>query len=109
MTDFNGCKVTITTTLTISCGTVTLSPSTLPVATTTAAYNQTLTVAQSGTYTFAVTAGTLPSGLSLNQVTGAITGIPTTSGLSSFTLTATSTNVTDHASTRFLSTAQQLR
>jgi alpha-tubulin suppressor-like RCC1 family protein len=92
MTDFNGCKVTITTTLTISCGTVTLSPTTLPVATTTAAYNQTLTVAQSGTYTFAVTAGTLPSGLSLNQVTGAITGIPTTSGLSSFTVTATSTN-----------------
>jgi len=38
-------------------------------------------------YTWALTKGTLPAGLQLDQTTGAITGTPTTQGTSSFTIT----------------------
>ena len=53
-------------------------------------YTQTL-AATGGTapYTYAITAGTLNPGLSLNATTGVISGIPTTPGASSFTITAT--------------------
>lgn len=37
-------------------------------------------------YTWSVIAGSLPVGLSLNSLTGVISGIPTTSGISNFTL-----------------------
>jgi hypothetical protein len=40
-------------------------------------------------YTFAIASGALPLGLSLNASTGAITGTPTTSGASNFTIRAT--------------------
>ena len=40
-------------------------------------------------YTFAITGGSLPAGLTLNAVTGAITGTPTASGTFSFTATVT--------------------
>src|SRR5689334_16117295 len=40
-------------------------------------------------YIFAVTAGQLPAGLSLNASTGAVTGTPTTAGTAPFTVTAT--------------------
>jgi hypothetical protein len=40
-------------------------------------------------YNYAVTAGTLPAGLVLDALTGAITGTPTASGAYSFTITAT--------------------
>jgi hypothetical protein len=43
-------------------------------------------------YEYAVTAGSLPAGLSLNTSTGAITGTPTTSGTASFTVRATDRN-----------------
>lgn len=60
------------------------------------AYTETITV-QSGTgpYTFAVSVGTLPSGLSLNSATGIISGTPTsgTAGTYNFTI-----QVTDSAS-----------
>ena len=39
--------------------------------------------------TFAISSGSLPAGLSLNPGTGAITGTPTTPGISTFTVTAT--------------------
>ena len=41
--------------------------------------------------TYAITAGVLPAGLSLNTSTGAITGTPTTHGAYDFTVTATNT------------------
>ncbi len=44
-----------------------------------------------GPYTFAVTSGSLPTGLSLNASTGEITGTPSATGPFSFTIT-----VTDH-------------
>jgi cytoskeletal protein CcmA (bactofilin family) len=58
------------------------------------AYSGTLT-AGSGTppYTWSVTVGSLPAGLTLTPSTGAITGTPTTAGTSSFTV-----RVTDGAS-----------
>ena len=43
----------------------------------------------SGTYTWSVTDGTLPDGLSLDPTTGEVTGTPTTAGPSTFDLVAT--------------------
>ena len=51
------------------------------------AFSQTIT-ASAGTppYTFSITVGALPAGLSINASTGQISGIPTTPGVSSFTV-----------------------
>jgi hypothetical protein len=71
---------------------LTLSPTTLSSATANSAYSAALTATGgSGTYTFAMTAGSLPAGLSLNGTTGVLSGTPTASGTSSFTVTATDT------------------
>jgi hypothetical protein len=40
-------------------------------------------------YTWSVTVGALPTGLTLNAATGQISGVPTTSGTSAFTVTVT--------------------
>lgn len=49
-------------------------------------------------YTFAVTSGTLPAGLSLNASTGAISGTPTTAGTSSsIVITVTDADDDTHA------------
>jgi VCBS repeat-containing protein len=49
-------------------------------------YSQTLAATGgSGTYTWSITSGSLPSGLSLASSTGAITGTPTTAGTSNVT------------------------
>ena len=42
-----------------------------------------------GPYVWSLTSGSLPAGLTLNTATGAITGVPTASGVASFTLRAT--------------------
>ena len=57
------------------------------------AYSATIS-ATGGTrpYTFAVTSGALPGGLSLNGSTGVISGTPTTMGTFSFTITVTDAN-----------------
>ena len=47
--------------------------------------------------TYSVSAGTLPAGLSLDPVTGAITGTPTTAGPGSFTLTASNSEGSVHS------------
>jgi hypothetical protein len=73
---------------------LTLSPSDLPAATASSAYGASLSASGgSGSYTFAVTAGTLPAWLTLNGSTGALTGTPTTAGTSAFTITATDANI----------------
>ena len=76
-------------TLTVNAPTVVVSPTTLPNPTVATAYSQNVT-ASGGTaaYTFAITAGSLPSGLSMSS-TGAITGTPTAAGAFNFTITAT--------------------
>jgi outer membrane autotransporter protein len=79
--------------LTVASATIAIAPATLPNPVVGAAYAQTLTVS-GGTapYTFAVTTGTLPTGLALNAATGAISGTPTASGTFAFTVTATDAN-----------------
>lgn len=76
-------------TLTIAAPTVTVVPTTLPGAMLGTAYNQSVT-ASGGTpsYTFAVTAGALPAGVSLST-SGALSGTPTAGGTFNFTITAT--------------------
>jgi hypothetical protein len=68
----------------------TIITTSLPAGTRGTTYSQTL-AATGGTtpYTWAVTSGSLPAGLSLNSSTGAITGTPTTAATSSFTVTVT--------------------
>jgi large repetitive protein len=70
---------------------LTVNPASLPSATRGVPYSQ--TVSASGgvgaPYTFAVSAGALPAGLSLNSATGAITGTPSGAGPATFTIRAT--------------------
>ena len=74
------------------CPTITVNPPTLPSGIVGVPYNATVTASGGdGTYTFAVTTGTLPPGLVLSSA-GAITGTPTVDGNSSFTITATETS-----------------
>ena len=53
-------------------------------------YSDTLTAAGGTTpYTWSISAGTLPAGLTLNTSTGVVSGTPTTAGTSSFTVKVT--------------------
>lgn len=74
----------------LTCPTITVSPSTLPNGSVGIDYSQTLT-ASGGTapYIYAVTSGTLPSGLSLDSTSGVISGTPTSQGTFQFTVKAT--------------------
>jgi len=83
---------------------LTITTSTLPPGTDSKAYAQVLQ-ASGGTpaYTWSITSGSLPAGLSLSATTGVISGTPTTSGTSTFT-----TAVTDNsnpAQTKSLATS----
>lgn len=79
-------------TLNVGTNSLTVNPSTLPAGTKGTAYNQTLTATGgNGSYTFAIASGTLPAGLTLNAATGVISGTPTGSGISNFTVKATDT------------------
>lgn len=70
-------------------GATTVNPGALPPGTNGTAYNQTLTGSGgTGPYTFAVTAGSLPPGLSLASG-GLLSGTPTSMGNFAFTVTAT--------------------
>jgi hypothetical protein len=75
------------------CPIITVNPASLPNGAVGTPYNQTVT-ASGGTspYVFSLSSGTLPTGLSLNGATGAITGTPTTAGTFTFTITATDAN-----------------
>ncbi|TXH70606.1 MAG: autotransporter domain-containing protein [Lysobacteraceae bacterium] len=68
---------------------VTVSPATLPNGQVGLSYSQTVTASGgAGPYTFAVTAGALPAGMSLAPG-GALSGTPTAGGSFNFTITAT--------------------
>ena len=79
---------------------LTITTASLSAGTTGTAYNQTLQ-ASGGvpSYTWAVTTGSLPAGLTLNSSTGAISGTPsgTFTGATNFTLTATDSQTPTHA------------
>lgn len=91
-TDANSCTGSRAYTIVATCPSVVLSPSTLPGGTVGSPYNQTIT-ATGGTapYTYATTLGSLPAGLTL-ATNGIISGTPTASGSSPFTITATDAN-----------------
>ena len=88
----NGPKGTSMGTLTVNNaqpGVVVISPATLPGGKAGVAYSQLLTATGgTGTVNFALSAGTLPAGLTLS-FNGLISGTPTTTGPSSFTVSAT--------------------
>jgi hypothetical protein len=84
----SGCSGQQAYSLAISCPSISLSPLATPSLN--AAYNQTVTALPAGgNFGFTVTAGVLPSGLSLNQATGFISGTPVAGGAYNFTITAT--------------------
>ncbi|MBS1787904.1 MAG: putative Ig domain-containing protein [Acidobacteria bacterium] len=73
--------------------TISVSPGSLPLARVNQAYTQQLTAGGGlGTYRFNITSGSLTPGLSLNRVTGVISGTPTVDGSATFTVTATDDN-----------------
>jgi gliding motility-associated-like protein len=90
---------TVSVSITVALPIITVGPSTLPGATVGIAYNQTITATGGTSYTYAVSTGALPTGLTLNGTNGAITGTPTAAGTFNFTVTATD------ASTAFASQA----
>lgn len=59
------------------------------------AYGFTFTLGGTPLPTVAVTAGSLPDGLALNEATGAVTGTPTAAGTFAFTVTATNGTAPD--------------
>ncbi|MFZ5502324.1 MAG: Ig-like domain-containing protein [Pseudomonadota bacterium] len=66
-----------------------ITTTTLPTASVGAVYSATLTAAYGALpYTWSVTAGALPAGLTLDAVTGQISGTPVTPGTASFTVQA---------------------
>ncbi|GAC1702498.1 MAG: hypothetical protein NVS9B4_08040 [Candidatus Acidiferrum sp.] len=74
---------------------ITINPAPLVITTTalgagtvSSTYSSTLQASGGTTpYTWSVTAGALPAGLALNTATGNVSGVPTTSGTSTFTVT----------------------
>ena len=96
VTDASGCFGSRVYTIVINavaCPLILLSPTTLPPAVTGTLYSQSL-FASGGTspYTFSVTAGNLPPGLSLlpnGAASANISGTPTSAGTYTFTITAT--------------------
>jgi hypothetical protein len=85
----NGNTASAVYSLTFAAPTIAVSPNSLPNGQQGVAYSQALS-ASGGTapYTYAITAGALPAGLSLNT-SGTIAGTPTTNGTFTFTVTAT--------------------
>ncbi|WP_183865510.1 MBG domain-containing protein, partial [Pedobacter cryoconitis] len=83
----NSNSTTKTLTITVP---ISISPATLPAASAGATYNQTLSATgNTAPYSFAITNGTLPAGLTLHA-SGLLSGTPTETGTFSITITATS-------------------
>jgi hypothetical protein len=92
VTDAGGCQGLQSYALTLTCGSITLTPASLPAGTVGAAYSQTALQASGGNapHSFSVSAGALPSGLMLTTA-GVLSGTPTQAG--SFNLTVRATDV----------------
>jgi hypothetical protein len=74
--------------------TLTITTTSLPDGSVGGAYSQTAAATGGITpYTWSITSGSLPNGLSLNASTGAITGTPTAQGTANFNLHLTDTGV----------------
>ena len=92
VTNRNADNITILLNNCVACSTLTLGPLTLPSGTAGVAYTQTIT-ASAGTapYSYAITSGNLPNGLTLSS-SGLLSGTPTAGCNFSFTITATDAN-----------------
>jgi len=70
--------------------TIVVNPVTVPGGTVASAYSATISGSGgTGPYTFTISAGALPAGLSLNANTGSLSGTPTAGGTFNFTVKAT--------------------
>ena len=88
----NGCSGTLSYSLSVTCPTITISPPLLPIAALGSPYSQMLTAAGGAApYTFAVTSGALPDGVTLAS-NGLISGTPTRAGDFSSTIRVTDAN-----------------
>ena len=77
----------------VTCPSITVNPLTLPNGVLGSPYSQTVSASGGSTpYTFAISSGSLPSGLILNPATGMISGTPNAAGTFTFTVTATDIN-----------------
>lgn len=88
--DANGQTGTANLTLAVGVPVLTVTPTSLPAAAQGLAYNQTLTATGGiAPYSYSVSSGALPAGLTLNAVSGVISGTPTASGSVNFAITVT--------------------
>lgn len=89
-TDAHGSTGSQSYTLAIGTPTLVLSPASLHAAVAETPYSQTMTTS-GGTvpYSYAITAGALPPGVVLNNITGTLSGTPTTAGSFNVTIRAT--------------------
>jgi hypothetical protein len=77
----------------IGCPAITVNPEVLSNGRVGSAYNQTITATGGALpYTFIISAGALPAGLTLNATTGALSGTPTAAGTANFNVRATDAN-----------------
>ncbi|WP_313393575.1 putative Ig domain-containing protein [Pseudomonas sp.] len=84
-----GTSNTATVSVTVTAPTIALTPTSIPGATVATAYSATLTASGgSSPYTYSLTTGTLPAGISLSTA-GVLSGTPTAAGSFNFTITAT--------------------
>ncbi|WP_028500243.1 autotransporter domain-containing protein, partial [Microvirgula aerodenitrificans] len=89
-TNASGTSSPATVSITVSAPTLNLTPASLGNGTVGVAYSVTVsTTGGTAPYSYAITAGTLPAGLSLNTSTGVISGTPSTGGTSTLTITVT--------------------
>ncbi len=97
-----GCFGTITVNLVINCSPMTITASITDAVVNTIYSQQIIATGggTTGTFTYAVTTGTLPAGFTLNPITGVLSGTGTTlSTPTSITITATRTNGCDISQT----------
>ncbi|MBI1763870.1 MAG: right-handed parallel beta-helix repeat-containing protein, partial [Acidobacteria bacterium] len=83
VTGFGQCQQNFSVRLTVVCPAITLTPVNLPAATINTAYPTTLSASPAGAFSFALTGGLLPAGLTLNS-NGTFSGAPTQSGVFNF-------------------------
>ena len=92
VTDANGCMAIKHYTLSFECATnLAIAPNTVPNGMVGMSYSQAFVASGGcgGPFTYSITAGTLPSGLSFNTTTGVLSGTPTTCCDFRFTIKAT--------------------
>jgi len=76
-------------TLTVTAPVISIAPSTLPNVVINTPYNQSIVATGGvGPFTYSIAAGALPTGTTINSLTGVISGTPTVAGTYNFTVQA---------------------